>query len=50
MIKLDQGTIAVIEHVLNSDKRVELIPIKNGVRVVCVERHEVTKIDMKQHI
>lgn len=50
MVKLDSGTVAVIEYVLNSGKRVEMIPVENGVRVVCVERHNITKLDMKQHI
>ena len=39
--KLDDKTIRAIEAVLSKDQRVELIPTKDGVRVIHVRREEV---------
>ena len=38
---LDEKTIKAIESVLAKDQRVELIPTRNSVRVIQVERKEV---------
>ena len=40
-VKLDAKTIKAIESVLAKDQRVELIPTKDGVRVIHVKREEV---------
>ena len=39
--KLDAKTIRNIEAILAKDQRVELIPTKDGVRVIHVKREEV---------
>lgn len=39
--KLDEKTKAAIEAVLAKDQRVELIPTRDGVRVIHVTREEV---------
>lgn len=38
---LDKKVIELIEKVLKTDQRVELIPTKTGVRVIKVKREEV---------
>jgi len=40
-IEIDDKTKAAIEAVLSKDQRVELIPTKDGVRVVRVKRETV---------
>lgn len=40
-LKIDEKTKQVIESVLGKDHRVELIPTKNGVRVIHVKREEI---------
>lgn len=40
-VKIDEKTKAAIEAVLAKDQRVELIPTKDGVRVIHVKRWEV---------
>lgn len=44
-IEIDAKTKAAIEAVLSNDQRVELIPTKDGVRVIRVKREEVKKTD-----
>ena len=39
--KLDAQTIAKIERVLTKGDRVELIPIKEGIRVIQVKRRQI---------
>ena len=41
MHKLSESEIKAIESVLAQDKRVELIPVKDGIRVIRVELTEV---------
>lgn len=38
--RITEQMISVIVSILSQGKRVELIPTKTGVKVVCVERHE----------
>ena len=38
---LDKKVIELIEKVLKTDQRVELIPTKTGVRVIKVKREEI---------
>ena len=40
-MKLTEGNIKAINSVLEKDQRVELIPTKDGVRVIRVKREEV---------
>lgn len=40
---IDEKTIKKVESVLAKGDRVELIPVKNGVKVVWVRREEVKK-------
>ena len=40
-VKLEQPGIAAIERTLAKGERVELIPVKDGVKVVRVKREEV---------
>ena len=40
-VEIDEKTKALIERVLSWDQRVELIPTKNGVRVIRIDRHEI---------
>lgn len=40
-IEIDEKTKAVIEAVLSKDQRVELIPTKDGIRVIRVKRETV---------
>lgn len=37
-VKIDEKTIKAIENVLAKDNRVELIPTKDGIKVVKVKR------------
>lgn len=37
-MKLDERTIQAIEAMLKKDQRVELIPTKDGVRVIHIKR------------
>lgn len=39
--------ISVIENTLSQGKRIELIPTKTGIKIICVERHEAKKYDVK---
>lgn len=41
--KMDEKTIKAVESVLARGERVELIPVKDGVKVVRVRREEVKK-------
>ncbi|MBQ2212431.1 MAG: hypothetical protein II410_06025 [Ruminococcus sp.] len=45
--KITEQMIPVIESILRQDKRVELIPTKVGIKIICVERHEAKKLDMR---
>lgn len=38
---MDNKTIQAIEAVLAKGNRVELIPVKDGVKVICIQRKEV---------
>lgn len=38
---MDEKTIKAIESILAKDDRVELIPVKDGVRVIHIKREEV---------
>ena len=38
---MDEKTIKAIEEILSKGHRVELIPIKDGVRVIQVQRKEI---------
>lgn len=38
---IDEKTIKSIETILANGHRVELIPVKDGVKVICVQRKEV---------
>lgn len=38
---MDNQTIQTIEAILSKGDRVELIPVKNGVRVIKIKRKEV---------
>lgn len=40
-VKIDEKTIKVIENVLAKDDRVELIPTKDGIKVIKVIREAV---------
>lgn len=40
-VKIDDKTISAIERTLENGDRVELIPVKDGVKVVWVKREEV---------
>ena len=40
-VKLEQSEIAAIERTLAKGERVEIIPVKDGVKVVRVKREEV---------
>lgn len=40
-MRLDESMIAAIEAVLARDQRVELIPTRDGVRIICIRRTEV---------
>lgn len=40
---MDEKTIKAIESILAKDDRVELIPVKDGVRVIHIKREEVRK-------
>ena len=40
-VKLEQSEIAAIERTLAKGDRVEIIPVKDGVKVVRVKREEV---------
>lgn len=42
-MKIDQDTIKSAEFVLSKGDRVELIPVKDGVKVMRVRREEVKK-------
>lgn len=41
MIKIDARTIKAIEFILSNGDRVELIPVKDGVKVMMVRRQMV---------
>lgn len=41
-VRIDEKAIRSMEHVLSHGDRVELIPVKNGVKVIRVLRKEVT--------
>lgn len=38
---IDEKTIKAIESILAKDDRVELIPVKNGVKIIHIKREEV---------
>lgn len=38
---IDEKTIEAIESILAKDDRVELIPVKNGVKIIHIKREEV---------
>lgn len=38
---MDDKTIKAIESILAKDDRVELIPVKNGVKIIHIKREEV---------
>ena len=38
---MDDRTVKAIEAILANGHRVELIPVKDGVKVICVQRKEV---------
>lgn len=38
--KLTPEEIALIEATLTKDQRVELIPTKDGIKIICVKRNE----------
>lgn len=40
---LTEADISVINSVLARDQRVELIPTRDGVRVICIRREEVKR-------
>lgn len=40
---MDEKTIKVIETVLSKGDRVELIPVKDGIKVIHIKRKEVKK-------
>lgn len=40
---MDEKTIKAIETVLAKGDRVELIPVKNGIKVIHIKREEVKK-------
>jgi hypothetical protein len=42
MVNMDEKTIQAIKTVLAKGERVELIPVKNGVKVIRVRREELT--------
>ena len=42
-VKLSQSEISAIERTLAKGERVELIPVKDGVRVVRVRREEIKR-------
>lgn len=42
-VKLNQSEIAAIERTLAKGERVEIIPVKDGVRVVRVRREEIKR-------
>ena len=44
-VKLSEREIKAIEHTLAKGERVELIPVKDGVKVVKVKREEVKAYD-----
>ena len=41
---MDEGIIKAIEAVLAQGDRVELIPVKDGVKVIQIKREEIRKI------
>lgn len=41
-IKIDDETVKIIEGLLSRDDRVELIPTRQGVKIMRIKRHEVT--------
>lgn len=43
--RITEHMIPVIESILTRGLRVELIPTKTGVKIMCVERHEARKVD-----
>lgn len=45
-IKLTADKIQAIEHTLSRGERVELIPVKDGVKVVRVRREEIKNIGL----
>lgn len=47
-LRLDEATVLVAEKILNQGKRVELIPVKDGVKVIRVERHEAKKYEISR--
>ncbi len=42
---MDDKTIKAIESILAKDDRVELIPVKNGVKIIHIKREEVKPKD-----
>lgn len=40
---MDEKTIKAIETVLSKGDRVELIPVKDGIKVIHIKRNEVKK-------
>jgi hypothetical protein len=42
MVSMDEKTIQAIKTVLAKGDRIELIPVKNGVKVIRVRREELT--------
>lgn len=43
--KIDEKTIKAIESILAKGNRVELIPVKNGVKIIHIKREEVKAHD-----
>ncbi len=42
---MDEKTVKAVESIISKGERVELIPVKNGVKVVRVRREEVRTSD-----
>ena len=43
---MDEKTIKAIETVLSKGDRVELIPVKDGIKVIHIKRKEVKKLEI----
>ena len=43
MTMIDGATLAAIEAILRKGDRVEIIPVKNGIKVIHIKREEVKK-------
>lgn len=46
-MKLSESAIKAIEKTLAKDQRVEVIPTREGVKVICVRREEVKQDDKR---